>query len=457
MQLPALPALAPGASIVFDESDFNPPGPPPNELLRTKFSLNGDEGDDVWLVAGDPTLGLSGIVDHVDFGAAVSGESFGRDPHAPGQMIPLASVTLGAPNSAPRVGQVLITEVNYNPGPPSAAALAADPDITSDDLEFVEISNAAGAAKDLGGWRIRGGVDFNFEAGTVLAAGGTIVVLPFDPSAATNAGRLSAFRAHYGDALAANVVFVGGYANRLHNDLDNIILQRPGVPPADDPELIPYVSEDLVIYDDVAPWPTSADGTGSTLQRQTLGAGTDSASWLASAPTPGVGNLGHPVGDFNNDGTIDADDIDVLFAAINDGNDLRFDVDGSGALDNDDVTFLVETILGLSMGDANLDGRVDSADLNRVGINWQAQAGVGWADGDFTGDGKVNSADLNFIGLNWQAGVPAPAARPPRAPLTARQHARVRHETTDGHDLDVPGEPSIVPQPGRTWRIFRRK
>ena len=38
--------------------------------------------------------------------------------------------------------------------------------------------------------------------------------------------------------------------------------------------------------------------------------------------------------------------------------------------------------------------------------------------GDFTCDGRVDSADLNEVGLNWQFGVPA-GARVPRAPLAA--------------------------------------
>ena len=61
-------------------------------------------------------------------------------------------------------------------------------------------------------------------------------------------------------------------------------------------------------------------------------------------------------------------------------------------------------------GDANLDGRVDSADLNRVGLSWQRDDATSWGDGDFNFDGRVDSADLNQVGLNWQYGVAQPAA-----------------------------------------------
>jgi hypothetical protein len=74
-------------------------------------------------------------------------------------------------------------------------------------------------------------------------------------------------------------------------------------------------------------------------------------------------------------------------------------------------------------GDANLDGRVDATDLNRVGLNWRG-TGKTWTQGDFTGDGNVDAADLNVLALNWRRGVAAPAVadglparRVPRAPL----------------------------------------
>ena len=53
-------------------------------------------------------------------------------------------------------------------------------------------------------------------------------------------------------------------------------------------------------------------------------------------------------------------------------------------------------------GDANLDGVVDSADLNRLALHWGHTDNVGWFEGDFNGDGLVNATDLNQIGINWQ-------------------------------------------------------
>jgi hypothetical protein len=53
-------------------------------------------------------------------------------------------------------------------------------------------------------------------------------------------------------------------------------------------------------------------------------------------------------------------------------------------------------------GDANLDGRVDVADLGVLASHWQT-AGV-WTDGDFDYSGGVNVSDLGVLASNWQTG-----------------------------------------------------
>ena len=61
-------------------------------------------------------------------------------------------------------------------------------------------------------------------------------------------------------------------------------------------------------------------------------------------------------------------------------------------------------IAPVSPGDANGDGKVNSQDLNALGLNWQLEGKV-WSEGDFNNDGKVNSSDLNLLALHWQDGV----------------------------------------------------
>jgi hypothetical protein len=54
-------------------------------------------------------------------------------------------------------------------------------------------------------------------------------------------------------------------------------------------------------------------------------------------------------------------------------------------------------------GDANLDDKVDVADLGILASNWQL-AGE-WEQADFDGTGMIDVADLGILASNWQAGV----------------------------------------------------
>jgi hypothetical protein len=57
------------------------------------------------------------------------------------------------------------------------------------------------------------------------------------------------------------------------------------------------------------------------------------------------------------------------------------------------------------LGDADLDGDVDSADLSAIAQNWSPSSeDKTWAEGDFDGDGDVDSADLASLGMHWSPG-----------------------------------------------------
>ena len=116
-------------------------------------------------------------------------------------------------------------------------------------------------------------------------------------------------------------------------------------------------------------------------------------------------------GDLNFDGEFNANDIDALFGNLGSADPL-YDLDKDGDADSGDVDFLVETLLGTFYGDANVDGQVDAADLNAVGLNWRENIS-GWENGNFNGDNIVDAADLNLLALNWQNGVPTGAAAVP--------------------------------------------
>ena len=123
--------------------------------------------------------------------------------------------------------------------------------------------------------------------------------------------------------------------------------------------------------------------------------------------------------DFDGNGVVDTADVDALVQAIVAGtNEPVYDLTGDDAVDDADLAKWLDdaaTENGFAAayfsGDANLDGIVDAADLNVVGINWQDNV-MGWSFGDFTADGIVNAADLNDLGVSWQQSTPIAAAVP---------------------------------------------
>ncbi|MEX2185318.1 MAG: dockerin type I domain-containing protein, partial [Pirellulales bacterium] len=121
-------------------------------------------------------------------------------------------------------------------------------------------------------------------------------------------------------------------------------------------------------------------------------------------------------GDCDGDGTITSADIDYMTTMINSGTfDAHFDVDGSGTLDTGDRDFLVTTLIGVSYGDATLDGRTSLADVLIVQRHL-GQAG-GWGQGDFNGDGTVDRSDLAMLLRSFGNGVLAATA--PQAVVVA--------------------------------------
>lgn len=128
--------------------------------------------------------------------------------------------------------RVVVHEIMYAP----AAANA----------HFVELANlSATATWNLAGWRLTGGAEYTFPAGTTLPPGGFLVV----------AQNLAAFRAAYG----TNLPHVGPWTGTLAKPHGVVRLVRP----------VPGGSEELVnevAYSSLPPWPGLADGFGPSLQ-----------------------------------------------------------------------------------------------------------------------------------------------------------------------------------------------
>jgi hypothetical protein len=107
-------------------------------------------------------------------------------------------------------------------------------------------------------------------------------------------------------------------------------------------------------------------------------------------------------GDFDNDGDIDADDIDILMANLG-GDPGEFDLTNDGVVDQDDVDEWVFNIvpigenIGTVYGDFNLDGEVNAGDLALLATNYGLAGTWGWA----TGDGNVDAGDLAMLATNY--------------------------------------------------------
>ena len=126
--------------------------------------------------------------------------------------------------------------------------------------------------------------------------------------------------------------------------------------------------------------------------------------------------------DVNFDGVCDVGDLDSLMQTIASGDyDASIDVNADGVIneiERDHVLHEISWQLGFAgpilLGDANLDGFVNAADLNAVALNWQTDSAK-WSQGNFTGAG-VNALDLNALALNWQQATPFAAESVPPVP-----------------------------------------
>ncbi|WP_428387627.1 dockerin type I domain-containing protein [Mucisphaera sp.] len=135
----------------------------------------------------------------------------------------------------------------------------------------------------------------------------------------------------------------------------------------------------------------------------TTGGSFDLTSWTANAVTASTatwfaydnGNrieLGD-LFDINNDSTIDAADIDALTST-------PADLNRDGVSNPADRTYLIERVLGTTLGDANLDGTVNLTDLSSLASHF-SQPSVGWSQADFDGSGTVDLIDLSLLASSF--------------------------------------------------------
>ena len=144
----------------------------------------------------------------------------------------------------------VFNEIMYHPATPAGA-------------EWIELHNQMAVNLDLSGWRLAGGVNFTFPAGTTLTAGGYLLV---------------------SERPASLPGSLGPWTGSLDNSGESLQLKN-----------VSGRTMDKLSYSDSGRWPVGADGSGATLSKRDPGSsGAEPEGWTASwetGGTPGARNF----------------------------------------------------------------------------------------------------------------------------------------------------------------------
>ncbi len=236
----------------------------PDQYFGKGFSLS-SYGEEVYIISADKRYSHG-----FKFGASANAVSFGRYINSENEELfpAMEALTQNAVNSSPKLSDVIISEIMYNPA--------------SDGSEFIEIRNRSVADIKLydseypeNRWKLKG-VDFTFPANITITAGESLLLIP----AATDE---STFRSKNEVDPAVRIF---SYSGSLSNDGERITLQRPDKQDTllDGTTYVPYIDVESVKYNDKSPWPYQADGQGYSLIRKfPVCFADDAGAWLASA------------------------------------------------------------------------------------------------------------------------------------------------------------------------------
>ncbi len=387
----------------FDAAGFGADVSTPSiEVANDSIVISADSGEIYYTLDGsDPRLSgddLSPTAVRYDGSIPAGGDvllrvraRLGNDWSALGEAELLADATPAT------TGTLAITEVHYNPRDAAEGEL----DLDNDEFEFIEVTNTSGQAIDLSDVKFvesevdddTQGVRFTFGSQT-LAPGASLVIVE----------NIEAFRSRYGDevqvAQGSDLPMdpAGEYGGRLSNGGELLTLV----------DATGEIIQQFAYSDE---WLPSTDGEGFSLESVDVAATSTQLnsplSWRASAEVDGSpGRIPTPdglPGDLNGDEVLNRADVELLYAAIAaSSTDEQFDLTGDDTVDQDDVRFLIDELLGALPGDANLDGTVDFADFLVMSSNFgESREDITWLDGDMDGDGSVSFADFLLLSANF--------------------------------------------------------
>lgn len=277
-RLPANSKIAANGYLFVRQTAFNASPKAPGN-----FSLN-PAGEEVYLFSADASGHLTGFTHGFEFGPMLPDVSAGRYVTSLGEekLVAQAQFSSNKTNAGPRVGPVILGEIQFNPVP-------RDPGSLSYDRQFIEIRNLQQFAMALfdpvrptNTWRLRGEVDFDFPTNSVIQALENVVVVGFDPIAAPDLKK--AFEQEF--SVPPGTHLFGPFKGNLGNGGGEVRLLQPFKV---DSQVEAYFVVDSVKYGNTAPWPLDAAGKGASLQRILPAAyGDDPESWFAGVPSPGV-------------------------------------------------------------------------------------------------------------------------------------------------------------------------
>lgn len=197
----------------------------------------------------------------------------------------LASATEGKANSGLKMGPLFINEIYYHPPEDDKSAIP---------FEFMELVNRADSSVNLyvtkngksKGWKVEG-INMEFSSGTIVPAGGLVLLLPDSLS-----GKETSIRSLY--EIKENVI-IGFYKGKLSNRGELIAVKEPAdnddFTDASDPTALVqwyYDWSDAALYSDSWDGLEDADGFGKSLQRDKFDVmGYEAGAWKAAAPTIG--------------------------------------------------------------------------------------------------------------------------------------------------------------------------